>query len=274
MSGDGGGAGGLVHDGLAVPRGRPVQRRRPAASGDDPGTVRGGKHEVAFDEWDACVAAGGCGGHHLDDEGWGRGRRPVIDVNWDNAKAYVRWLSRRTGKSYRLLSEAEWEYAARAGTTGPFHTGSTISTNQANYTYGAGREGLYREKTVPVGSFPANGFGLHDVHGNVWEWVEDCWHSRATVAHRSAVAHGPRGALAASVCCAAVLGTTSRGISAPRSATGTKPETVASASASVSHGRSPRESLQPYLRDPGAEPLADFCRGHESWGRRFEHRQC
>ena len=103
-----------------------------------------------------------------------------MHVSWENAKAYVDWLSRKTGKRYRLLSEAEWEYVARAGTTGPFHFGSTISADQANYngnyTYDSGRKGVYRRKTLPVGSFPANGFGLHDVHGNVWEWVEDCWH--------------------------------------------------------------------------------------------------
>ena len=138
-----------------------------------------GKYEVTFSEWDACVSGGGCG-HRPDDAGWGRGTRPVIDVSWDDAQSYLAWLSGETGAGYRLLSEAEWEYAARAGTTGPFHFGSTISTDQANYdgtfTYGSGRKGVYRGETVPVGSFPANGFGLHDMHGNVWEWVEDCWH--------------------------------------------------------------------------------------------------
>ena len=128
-----------------------------------------GRYEVTFAEWDACVAEGGCNGHRPGDKGWGRGRRPVINVSWKDAQSYVRWLSRKTGKRYRLLSEAEWEYAARAGTTGAFHTGPTISTHQANYQ-------SQRRRTVPVGSFPANGFGLHDVHGNVWEWVEDCWH--------------------------------------------------------------------------------------------------
>ena len=145
-----------------------------------PEPIAVGKYEVTFAEWNACVAAGGCNGHRPDDEGWGRGQRPVIDVNWGDAKAYVGWLSRKTGERYRLLSEAEWEYSARAGTTGPFHFGSTISTDQANYdgnyTYGSGRKGVYRRKTMPVGSFSANGFGLHDVHGNVWEWVEDCVH--------------------------------------------------------------------------------------------------
>ena len=138
-----------------------------------------GVHEVTFSQWEACVNGGGCRGHRPDDVGWGRGNRPVIDVSWEDAQSYVSWLSRRTAERYRLPSEAEWEYVARAGTTTPFHFGSTISTEQANYdgnfTYGSGRKGGYREKTVPVGSFPANRFGVHDVHGNVWEWVQDCW---------------------------------------------------------------------------------------------------
>ena len=138
-----------------------------------------GVHEVTFDEWGACVSAGGCGGYRPDDQGWGRGRRPVINVSWEDAQRFVEWLREETGEPYRLLSEAEWEYVARAGTSTPFHTGRTISTSQANYdgnyTYGNGRKGEYRERTVPVGSFGANAFGLHDVHGNVWEWVQDCW---------------------------------------------------------------------------------------------------
>ena len=147
-----------------------------------------GKYEVTFAEWDACVSAGGCGGYRPADRGWGRGQRPAINVSWRDAKAYVAWLSDKTGEQYRLLSEAEWEYAARAGTTGPFHFGSTISTDQANYngnhTYGSGRKGVYRKKTVPVGSFPANAFGLHDMHGNAREWVEDCWHGSYASAPR------------------------------------------------------------------------------------------
>ena len=145
-----------------------------------PRPIAVGKYEVTFAEWDVCVAAGGCGGYRPGDRGWGRGRRPVVNVSWEDVKSYVEWVSGKTGKRYRLLSESEWEYAARAGTTGPFHFGSTISTDQGNYdgnyTYGSGRGGVYREKTASAGSFPANGFGLHDVHGNVWEWVEDCWH--------------------------------------------------------------------------------------------------
>ena len=131
-----------------------------------------GIYEVTFDEWDACVASGGCGGHRPEDD-WGRGRRPAIRVSWDDAQSYVQWLSGKTGKRYRLLSESEWEYVARAGTRTPFHTGSTISADQANYD--PGPEGVYRRQTVPVGSFPANAWGLHDIHGNVWEWVQDCW---------------------------------------------------------------------------------------------------
>ena len=143
-----------------------------------------GVYEVTFAEWDACARSRGCGSYRPDDEGWGRGRRPVIRVSWEDAQAYVRWLSRRTGREYRLLSEAEWEYVARAGTTTPFHTGRTISTDQANYngnfTYGTGREGKYRKQTVPVGLFAPNAFGLHDVHGNVREWTQDCWNDSYT----------------------------------------------------------------------------------------------
>ena len=127
-----------------------------------------GVYEVTFGEWEACVSGGGCGGYRPDAEGWGRGKRPVINVSWEDAKGYVRWLSRETSKEYRLLSESEWEYVARAGTRGQYHFGSGISPSQANYGRNEGR-------TVPVGSYSANAWGLHDVHGNVWEWVEDCW---------------------------------------------------------------------------------------------------
>ena len=133
-----------------------------------------GKYEVTFEEWDACVDGGGCGGYRPDDEGWGRGRRPVVNVNWEDAKAYLEWLREKTGKMYRLLSEAEWEYATRAKTGTRYSWGDEVGNNQANCE-GCGSR-WDNEKTAPVGSFEANGFGLHDVHGNVWEWVEDCWH--------------------------------------------------------------------------------------------------
>ncbi len=133
-----------------------------------------GKYGVTFEEWDACVSGGGCGGYRPGDGGWGRGRRPVVNVNWDDAKAYVAWLSEKTGKRYRLLSEAEWEYAARAGTSTTYHWGDEIGRNRANCD-GCGSR-WDDEKTSPVGSFEPNEYGLHDMHGNVFEWVEDCWH--------------------------------------------------------------------------------------------------
>jgi formylglycine-generating enzyme required for sulfatase activity len=134
-----------------------------------------GRFAVTFDEWDACAADGGCNGYKPEDKGWGRGRRPVIEVSWDDAKAYVAWLSKTTGKTYRLLSEAEREYVTRAGTTTPFWWGNSISTSQANYD-GTSVNGEYRQQTLPVGSLQPNPWGLYHVHGNVWEWVEDCNH--------------------------------------------------------------------------------------------------
>ena len=129
-------------------------------------------HEVTFAEWDACVAAGDCRGHKPDDEGWGRGTRPVINVSWDDAQAYVWWLSGQTGAAYRLPSEAEWEYAARAGTVTKYHWGDGVGSNRANcITCGSPWDGV---RTAPVGSFAPNAFGLRDAHGNVWEWVADC----------------------------------------------------------------------------------------------------
>ncbi len=110
-----------------------------------------------------------------DDEGWGRWQRPVINVSWFDAMAYCEWLSEQTGKSYCLPTEAQWEYACRAGTSTPFAFGETISTDQANYNgdyvYGNGKKGKYRRKTLPVGSFPANAWNLYDMHGNVGEWT-------------------------------------------------------------------------------------------------------
>ncbi len=132
-----------------------------------------GEYEVTFAEWDACVAAGGCNGYRPDDRGWGRGRQPVINVNLDDARAYVSWLRRTTGKSYRLLSESEWEYVARGGTTTRYYWGNDVGRNNANCD-GCGSR-WDDDQTAAVGSFEANGFGLHDVHGNVWERVEDCW---------------------------------------------------------------------------------------------------
>ena len=136
-----------------------------------------GRYPVTFEEYDHFCAE--TGREKPNDQGWGRGRRPVINVSWEAAQAYCAWLGGRTGQLYRLPSEAEWEYACRAGTTTPFWTGATISSEQANYdakdTYGPGRKDEYRKKTTPVDTFPENPWGLHDMHGNVWEWCEDCW---------------------------------------------------------------------------------------------------
>jgi formylglycine-generating enzyme required for sulfatase activity len=130
-----------------------------------------GKYEVTFDEWDACVVAGG---HQYQpaNEGWGRGRRPVIHVSWDDAQAYVKWLSKKTGHGYRLLSEAEWEYSARAGTTTCYPWGEEPGINRANF-WESGSQ--WSSQTAPVGSFEPNHFGLYDMIGNVWEWVQDYW---------------------------------------------------------------------------------------------------
>ena len=137
-----------------------------------------GQTEVTFAQWDACVADGSCT-HVPDDNGWGRGDRPVIGVSWNDAQEYVAWLSNRTGQAYRLPSESEREYATRAGTAGRFNTGHCISSDQANFSGTNPAQGcpsgIFREQTMSVASFAPNAFGLYDTHGNVWEWVQDCW---------------------------------------------------------------------------------------------------
>ena len=135
-----------------------------------------GVYEVTFAEWDACVRAGECWEYRPDDEGWGRGSRPVINVSWEDAQRYVRWLSRETSVRYRLLSEAEWEYVARAGTQTARHWGES-RTAQCQYANGDAASvscSESYENTAPVGSFQPNSFGLYDVLGNVSEWTEDC----------------------------------------------------------------------------------------------------
>jgi formylglycine-generating enzyme required for sulfatase activity len=134
-----------------------------------------GKFEVTLDEWSACVAAGDCSY-----KANGVGKHPVSNVSWyDITKGFLPWLSRTARRTYRLLTEAEWEYAARAGTTTPFSTGGMITPEQANFdgreVYGGSGKGVYRARTVEVGTFRPNFFGLYDTHGNVSEWVEDCY---------------------------------------------------------------------------------------------------
>ena len=130
-----------------------------------------GLYEVTFAEYDRFAEA--TSRTKPGDSGWGRGTRPVINVSWNDAKAYAAWLSAQTGKTYRLPSESEWEYAARAGTRTRYSWGDNIGRNRANCG-GCGSK-WDDEQTAPVGRFAANGFGLFDMHGNVYEWVEDCY---------------------------------------------------------------------------------------------------
>ncbi len=132
-----------------------------------------GVYAVTFAEMDACTVAGAC--TRLNDNGWGRGRQPAISVSWDDARAYLDWLSKKTGKAYRLPTEAEWEYAARSRSSSRYFWGDAIGRNQANCAgCGSRWDG---KQPAPVGSFAANAFGLHEMHGNVWQWVADCWHA-------------------------------------------------------------------------------------------------
>ena len=139
-----------------------------------------GVYEVTIEEYDRFVQA--TGHRRPNDQGRGRGDRPVINVSWEDAEAYVAWLSDETGEDYRLPSESEWEYAARARSTTRYSWGQDIGRNRANCN-GCGSRWDGRE-TAPAGSFAANAWGLHDMHGNVWEWVEDCWHENYAGAQR------------------------------------------------------------------------------------------
>lgn len=168
-----------------------------------------GIYDVTFEQWDACVADGGCDGYAPADQSWGRSNRPVIYVSWQDAQNYVRWLNeklqslqpvtegaegaegaeaaaapeaakRPTAGPYRLLSEAEWEYAARAGTKTAYHWGDARAHGYANCD-GCGSQ-WDNEQTSPVGSFPPNAFGLYDMAGNVLQWVQDCYHNTYALA--------------------------------------------------------------------------------------------
>ncbi|HTV26934.1 MAG TPA: formylglycine-generating enzyme family protein, partial [Xanthobacteraceae bacterium] len=135
------------------------------------------KYEVTFADWDACVIVGGCNGYKPNEQGWGGGQQPVINVNWDDAQAYVAWLSLVTGKTYRLLTEAEYEYAARAGSTTTYPWGDDIKLNgQAMGDCNGCGSKWDAQQPAPVGSFYPNDFGLYDMVGNVDEWTEDCLH--------------------------------------------------------------------------------------------------
>ena len=185
---------------VVVPSGRFVMGSPP----DEPGRVDNegpphvvtiarafavGKYEITFDDWEACVTDRACA--RADDSGFGRGRRPVINVSYENVAGYLAWLSEKTKKKYRLLTEAEWEYAARAGSDKSRFWGSSadLACQYAN-VFNPATKAKYKDsdrqafqcndgyvETAPVGSFKPNRFGLYDMLGNVWEWVEDCWNA-------------------------------------------------------------------------------------------------
>ncbi len=152
-----------------------------------------GKHPVTFREWDLfCDKTQSA--YRPDDNGWGRGERPVVNVSWEDSQAYCEWLSIATGHIYRLLSEAEWEFCCRSGSTTRYAFGDVITTEQANFNGSVhlmpGSTNTYRKRTTPVGQFPPNAFGLSDMHGNVSEWVSDPWHDDYVGAPTDGVAWG------------------------------------------------------------------------------------
>ncbi|MDD3875861.1 MAG: formylglycine-generating enzyme family protein, partial [Bacteroidales bacterium] len=150
------------------------------------------KHEISFEQYDIFCEA--TERQKPDDSNGGRGKKPVINVSWHDATAFCEWLSRETGKTYRLPTEAEWEFACRAGTTTPFNTGNCLSTSQANFNgnnpYSGCESGLDRKRTATVGSFNPSEWGLYDIHGNVAEWCSDYYNS--DYYHNSTV-NNPRG---------------------------------------------------------------------------------
>jgi formylglycine-generating enzyme required for sulfatase activity len=153
-----------------------------------PVSVRGfylGAREVTFEEWDLCIDQGGCS-YRPDDRGLGRGKRPVTDIHWNDANAYLAWLSAKSGKSYRLPTEAEWEYAVRAGTATTYPWGQTLVKERANCL---GCNDQKRGSAVAAGQFPANAFGLYDMAGNAAEWVADCWSEHYRSAPRDGSAY-------------------------------------------------------------------------------------
>lgn len=133
------------------------------------------RSEVTFDQWQGCVDDGACRGGQ-DDHGWGRGARPVINVSWEDARAYAAWLSVKAGRACRLPTEAEWEFAAAGGTATAFWWGDGHGNGMANCR-DCNAAPIYGSK--PAGSFPANPYGLVDLNGNVWEWTSDCWAGNA-----------------------------------------------------------------------------------------------
>jgi formylglycine-generating enzyme required for sulfatase activity len=159
---------------VVIPSGEFQMGERPAHRVQIPKPFALARYPATFDEYDRYAQAARRALPR--DRGWGRGRQPVINVSWEDTLAYAEWLSKQTGKRYRLPTEAEWEYAARAGTTTAYWWGDEIGKNRANCD-GCGSR-WDDKQTSPVGSFAPNPWGLYDMLGNVWEWVQDCWHDR------------------------------------------------------------------------------------------------
>ncbi len=133
-----------------------------------------GKYLVTFEEWDACVEAGGCGGYKPDDGNWGRGRMPVFNVSWEQVQTYLAWLSKKTHRTYRLPTEAEWEYACRGGQQTQYCGGDDLD----KLAWFGGNHGNSGGKPHPVGEKQPNAYGLYDMSGNLWEHTNDCWEAR------------------------------------------------------------------------------------------------
>jgi formylglycine-generating enzyme required for sulfatase activity len=161
-----------------------------------PVTIRGfaaGRYEVTVEEWGACVDARGCQGYRPESDGSGRGNLPIVGVNWDQAQSYIAWLSSQTGFRYRLLTEAEWEYATRAGTTTRFWRGNSDRSIPGHFNIGWIDPTLGTPRSaIPVGQFGNNSFGLSDVHGNVAEWVQDCFGSYSNAPRDGSAVETPR----------------------------------------------------------------------------------
>ena len=225
-----------------------------------------GAYEVTFEEYDRFAAA--TGGTRPEDRGWGRGGRPVIDVSWEDATAYAEWLSAETGERYRLPSESEWEYAARAGSATRYGWGDDIGRNRANC---AGCSGRWddADRTAPTGSFVANAWGVHDMHGNVREWVEDCWHENYARAPRDGSAWTRGGDCGRRVLRGGSWDHVPRGLRLGEIAAGSMPSTGSSASASGWRGRSVRRDKAPSLSGCESRP-ATVCSSRKQSERTME----
>lgn len=149
------------------------------------------KREVTFEQWEICVQEQGCS-YMPRDMSWGRKARPVVNVSWHDAQQYISWLNTKTGLNFRLPTEREWEFAARAGTSSRYFWGNEIGDNHANCVFcGSTWTDYFSGMTAPVGSFEPNEFGVYDMHGNVWEWVQDCWTNTYEERYEERDAEGP-----------------------------------------------------------------------------------